>query len=413
MDYSEKQERNSSQGQSTYRSLGLSLLRRYIRRGNLRVYLPNDSFELLGDGDGDVVEMTLPESMAMVLMLLHPDPKFCDAYVDKHWDTFGQSEVEDVIHLFRRNEELEVGNPLRILSGLVSSIGFLASQYSPPFMGRWRIKRHYDLGNDVFFSFLDPHKQYSCAFYTDRNDTLEKAQIHKLEVTSQRLDLDKPGLNVLDIGCGWGGLSRYLATTHDAHVTGITLSDEQLGFAREAREGLNETIKNRLNYELCDYRVHAPRNGMSGYDRIVSVGMLEHVGRLQLKTYFENIKRLLKPHGRAVIHSIVKPFPDTTSTWLRQNIFPGGYIPALTQEFLPAARAAGLTVAAVHEHAGENYQRTLDAWRAAFRRNRHTLPARYNERFCRVMEMYFGASINAFDKTQLGYTVAQVELTNA
>ena len=266
--------------------------------------------------------------------------------------------------------------------------------FSDRFLSRWRhhnpaarakanVAHHYDLSDALYDLFLDRERQYSCAYFERVDETLDEAQAAKMRRIAAKLVLDRPGLKVLDIGSGWGGLARSLARNAGADVTGITLSQEQLAHAtaRAQAEGLSD----RVRFHLRDYR-----DARDGYDRIVSVGMFEHVGPSHYDTYFSTLARLLKPDGVALLHSIGIMGPEGGSDpWIRKYIFPGGYCPTLSQA-IAAAERAGLWVTDV-EVLRLHYAETLRHWQERFAARRDEARALYDERFCRMWEFYLAA----------------------
>lgn len=247
------------------------------------------------------------------------------------------------------------------------------------FAARRNVAHHYDLSIELYRRFLDADLQYSCAYFAEPNMTLEEAQLAKKRHIASKLLL-KPGAQVLDIGCGWGGMAMTLAEEFGAEVTGVTLSAEQLAIARQraSQRGLSE----RVHFELTDYR-----DVQAKFDRVVSVGMLEHVGEGNYDAYFAAVARLLKPDGVALIHTIAKQDgPAPTSGWTRKYIFPGGYIPALSQ-LAPAIERTGMFITDV-EVLRIHYADTLRVWRQRFAEHRDEIAALYDERFCRMWEFY-------------------------
>jgi cyclopropane-fatty-acyl-phospholipid synthase len=242
--------------------------------------------------------------------------------------------------------------------------------------------------------------QYSCAYFARPDMTLEEAQIAKKRHLMAKLRIE-PEMRVLDIGCGWGGLGLTLAEQAGARVTGVTLSTEQQALAtqRARARGLSD----QAEFRLQDYRdVQGP------FDRIVSVGMFEHVGVPNYQAYFDAVARLLDDDGVAVIHSIGrKDGPNTTQPWIAKYIFPGGYIPALS-EVIPCIERAGLWVADV-EILRLHYAETLRAWRNRFLQRRDEIRDLYDERFCRMWEFYLASSEIAFRYG--GHMVFQLQLT--
>jgi cyclopropane-fatty-acyl-phospholipid synthase len=302
------------------------------------------------------------------------------------------------------------------IHGFLELVGSQQVQRARPPKPGWRIRRaleqandrrharsnvhhHYDLTVDFYRLFLDEDLQYSCAVFETPDATLEQAQIAKKQRLIDKLVL-KPDQSVLDIGCGWGGLGLSLARA-GAKVTGVTLSTEQHRTANEraAAAGLSD----RADFRLQDYR------DQSGpFDRIVSVGMFEHVGVPHYQEYFDTVARLLDDDGVAVIHAIGrKTPPGRTQPWIRKYIFPGGYMPSLS-EVLPAIERAGLWVSDM-EILRLHYAETLRHWRERFMARRDEALALYDERFCRMWEFYLAASESAF--RQYGHMVFQIQLT--
>jgi cyclopropane-fatty-acyl-phospholipid synthase len=258
---------------------------------------------------------------------------------------------------------------------------------------------HYDLSDTLYDLFLDADRQYSCAYFTHPHDDLEHAQQDKKRHLAAKLLLE-PGVRVLDIGSGWGGLGLYLAEAGAAQVVGITLSKEQLKVSRDRarRAGLDD----RVRFELCDYR--AVRGT---FDRIVSVGMFEHVGVRHFSEFFAAVRDRLTDDGVAVLHSIGRADgPGVTNPWIRKYIFPGGYAPALS-EVLPSVERLGLWVTDI-EILRLHYAETLRLWRRRFQAKRARIAKLYDERFCRMWEWYLIASELAFRR--MGHMVFQLQL---
>jgi len=259
--------------------------------------------------------------------------------------------------------------------------------YNPVGRAKRNAAHHYDIDGSLYDLFLDSDRQYSCAYFEHDGMSLEQAQEAKKRHLAAKLDL-ADGMRVLDIGSGWGGLALYLAKTAHVDVTGITLSEEQLKIARERAQAMG--LSKAVNFELCDYR-----NLEGQFDRIVSVGMFEHVGSAHYRSFFQQVQRLLADDGVAVIHSIGRfDGPSTTNPFIAKYIFPGGYIPALS-EVLPAVEHEGLLATDV-EILRLHYAMTLCHWRQRFRSAWHMAAEKFSERFCRMWEMYLAGSETAF-----------------
>jgi cyclopropane-fatty-acyl-phospholipid synthase len=274
------------------------------------------------------------------------------------------------------------------------------AQYNSAALSKAHVAHHYDLSGKLYDLFLDRDRQYSCAYYSVPGETLEEAQIGKKRHIAAKLHLDKPGLNVLDIGCGWGGLALDLARDTSANVLGITLSEEQIAMAKDRsdRARLTESCK----FELIDYRA------LKGtFDRIVSVGMFEHVGVPNYPAFFGQLRNLLADDGVAVLHTIGRTDgPGATNPWITKYIFPGGYVPALS-EVMAAVEKSGLIVTDV-EVLRLHYSETLKEWRRRFTANRAEVARIYDERFCRMWEFYLAGAEMGFRHD--GQVVFQIQL---
>ena len=260
-------------------------------------------------------------------------------------------------------------------------------QFNPQPRARRNVEHHYDLDGGLYELFLDSDRQYSCAYFEQEGMSLEEAQAAKKRHLAAKLNL-RDGMKVLDIGSGWGGLALYLAKTAHVEVTGITLSEEQRKVAEERSSA--EGLANAVTFTLCDYR------DLDGqFDRVVSVGMFEHVGIAHYRRFFARMGELLTKDGVALLHSIGRfDGPASTNPFIDKYIFPGGYTPALS-EVLPAVERNGLLVADV-EILRFHYALTLRHWRQRFRASWHTAVERYGERFCRMWEFYLAGAETGF-----------------
>jgi cyclopropane-fatty-acyl-phospholipid synthase len=260
-------------------------------------------------------------------------------------------------------------------------------QFNPRFRARRNVAHHYDLDGRLYRLFLDGDQQYSCGYFESPDQSLDDAQLAKRRHLAAKLCL-QPGATVLDIGCGWGGLALYLAETAGAQVTGITLSQEQY---KRAEDRATERGRTRdTNFRLVDYR------DVEGcFDRIVSVGMFEHVGVGFYDAFFRKCEQLLADDGVVLLHAIGRSGPPSiTNPWIAKYIFPGGYIPALS-EVLPAIERAHLVVTDV-EILQLHYAETLKAWRERFLAHRDEVLRLYDQRFVRMWEFYLACSEMAF-----------------
>jgi cyclopropane-fatty-acyl-phospholipid synthase len=249
------------------------------------------------------------------------------------------------------------------------------------------VHRHYDLDSRLYDLFLDSDRQYSCAYFENENSTLEEAQLAKKRHIAAKLGI-KPGMDVLDIGCGWGGMGLYLARVCGANVVGVTLSEEQHKIANDRAAALG--LSDRVQFLLQDYRTLDKK-----FDRIVSVGMFEHVGVGHFGEFFKKVSSLMKPDAVALLHSINRSDgPGATSAWIKKYIFPGGYIPALS-EVMPHLQRNGLYVTDI-EILRMHYARTLRFWLDRFMANRDKVKELYDERFCRMWEFYLAGSECSF-----------------
>ncbi len=311
-----------------------------------------------------------------------------------------QGSIFDVVNLVTYNVRWDRANPVRL--GLWRQAAFAArlDQLNLERRSRRNVAHHYDLSDRLYDLFLDTDRQYSCAYYDDPADPLDTAQAHKKAHIAAKLDL-RPGQRVLDIGCGWGGMALYLHRVAGVDVTGVTLSEEQLKVAR--RRAAEAGVADHVRFELIDYRA------VSGsFDRIVSVGMFEHVGLPHYRTFFDQVHRLLTPDGVALIHSIARADgPGATDPWTVKYIFPGGYSPALSQ-ITPAIERAWLWITDI-EVLRLHYALTLEEWYRRTVAAEDKIVALYDARFFRMWQFYLSAAVAAFRND--GHMNVQIQLT--
>ncbi|MEO3431351.1 cyclopropane-fatty-acyl-phospholipid synthase family protein [Pelagibius sp. CAU 1746] len=372
----------------------------FVRHGNIRCRFREGQGVSLGDGRGRAVEIRIKNLPALCRIMVNPGLAIGETYVDGDWDVDDADLPRFISYLLVNEAKIEALAPIRMLNALRDRAAQVFHANTAR-RSRCNAAHHYDLGNDLYEAFLDDDMVYSCGFFTSEAQSLDAAQQNKLEVTLDRLQIGT-GMRVLDIGCGWGAMTRAIAL-RDATAVGITLAEQQLALAEQR---LPAALADKVSYRLQDYRDHAEENPET-YDRVVSIGMFEHVGRRHFAGYFSAVNRLLKPGGRAAVHSIVKPTRSPMNAWLTKYIFPGGMIPQLA-EITASAEAAGLRLP--HEpfiHDGWQYAKTLRHWRKRFNDNFATLdPQRYDMRFRRLWNFYLASSAAAFEA--LGYQVAQV-----
>jgi cyclopropane-fatty-acyl-phospholipid synthase len=293
--------------------------------------------------------------------------------------TFENSTLRDFLALFSINRLSLGSHPMQKVMRRVALLLKRFQQANPVGRAQKNVAHHYDLGNDFYKLFLDSGMQYSCAYFVDASDTLEQAQQNKLRLIASKLAL-RPGLRILDIGSGWGDMALYLARLENVDVTGVTLSREQHALSNEKARRLG--LENRVRFRLQDYRELGER-----FDRIVSVGMFEHVGVHHYPEFFAKVNALMHDDGVMLLHSIghMSP-PGTASPWLRKYIFPGAYSPALSEVFT-AVEQASLWVTDL-EFLRLHYAETLAHWCRRFEANRAQIAQMYDERFCRMWEFY-------------------------
>ncbi|WP_439533435.1 class I SAM-dependent methyltransferase [Polymorphobacter sp.] len=375
------------------------LFRKFIRSGELDVTYADGRRERYGVsevGRPDVVirftDSGTPRKLALNLAL-----GAGEAFMDGRL-VIEKGDIRDLVDLVTYNLRWERSNPVRFALWRQAAVAAWFDQRNFERRAKRNVAHHYDLDDRLYDLFLDPHRQYSCAYWAPGVETLEQAQEAKLAHIAAKLDL-KPGQKVLDIGCGWGGLARYLHKVSGAEVLGITLSEEQLKYARAEteRQGLTG-----VRYELIDYR-----RLEGSFDRIVSVGMFEHVGLPQYRTYFETVERLLADDGVALIHTIARADgPGATDPWTAKYIFPGGYSPALSQ-IVPHIERSWLWITDI-EVLRLHYGWTLDAWYDRCMAKQAEIEALYDARFFRMWAFYLAAARSAFFND--GHMNVQVQL---
>jgi cyclopropane-fatty-acyl-phospholipid synthase len=355
-----------------------AMLSRFVQTGKLSVIDAEGKAQVFEGAEGPDVTVRLTDPKLTRSLFLNPELRAGEAYMDQTL-VIEKGSLRDLLMIFALNRKNLRSQPLqKSLRRAYTRIRKL-HQHNTLGIARSNVAHHYDLSNQLYRLFLDEELNYSCAYFEAPEQTLEVAQRNKLRHIAAKLDLHA-GQRVLDIGSGWGAMALYLAEACDVEVLGVTLSKEQhaLANARAKERGLED----RVQFVLRDYRE------VSGqFDRIVSIGMFEHVGVGHHRAFFHKISELLPPEGVALLHSIGRMGgPGTTSPWIRKYIFPGSYAPALS-ESLASIEQSGLWVTDV-EILRRHYAETLRAWEARFQENRDQIAEMLDERFCRMWEFY-------------------------
>jgi cyclopropane-fatty-acyl-phospholipid synthase len=361
-------------------------LHRLVCRGTLNVRWPGGGETIFGDGGEPRAGIHYATVETIQRVVRKPGLGFGESYMDGAIATV-DCDIRDVLAVLTLNQA-QAARQASERERLRRTRERVVVQANTPECARRNVAHHYDLDGRLYSLFLDEDRQYSCAYFPTGTETLEQAQAAKKRHIALKLKLDRPGLKVLDIGCGWGGMALTLARDYGAEVTGITLSEEQLHAARERAERLG--LAGRVRFELLDYRAITER-----YDRVVSVGMFEHVGRGQDDAFFAALDNCLDGAGVALLHTIGRSGgPAVTNPWLEKYIFPGGYAPALS-EVLPSIEASGL-IATDIEVWRLHYARTLELWRQRFDSHASEIEALYDKRFLRMFEFYLAGSEMVF-----------------
>jgi cyclopropane-fatty-acyl-phospholipid synthase len=370
-----------------------------IVAGTFTVRFPDGSQADFGPGGAPRAGVVIATWRTAAGLLLNPALIFGEAYAAGTLIPLDCS-LQDVLDLLFANLAAGGRHPAEYVRKAVSRTRRAILGSTPPSRARRNAAHHYDLSGPLYSLFLDRDRQYSCAYFIRGDETLEDAQEAKKRHIAAKLRLDRPGLRVLDIGCGWGGMALTLAQEYGAQVTGITLSVEQHEEAKS--RAANAGLEGQIRFELQDYRHVA-----GTFDRIVSVGMFEHVGIAHYTEFFSAVRDRLTDDGIALIHAIGRSDgPSVTNPWLARHIFPGGYSPALSEVFAAVERSR--LIATDCEILRLHYAETIRHWRRRFAANRDTIRALYDERFCRMFELYLTGAEMTFRR--LGHMVWQIQL---
>ncbi len=374
------------------------IVSKLVRVGRLKVEFTDGRVERYGDGSGPEVGVRFTDKRGPRALLRDPELTFGELYMDGRLELTA-GDLYDLMEIGAANLQ-KSENPawLKVLGKLRERFKYW-SQRNDRNRSRQNVVSHYDLDHRLYDLFLDADRQYSCAYFEHPGQTLDAAQLAKKRHIAAKM-LVEEGHRVLDIGCGFGGMGLYLARQAGARVVGVTLSQEQQAIA--AARALEAGLPGRAEFRLQDYRdVEGP------FDRIVSVGMFEHVGLGRFDKYFSHVKRLLADDGVMALHAIGRSNgPGYTNPWVAKYIFPGGYIPAVS-EVLAAIERQGLFVTDI-EMLRLHYADTLKAWRERFNERRDEARALYDERFCRMWDFYLAGAEAAFRVS--GNMVFQIQI---
>ncbi len=375
------------------------LLTKIIQEGELAVTWPDGRCSTYGRGKGPSSAITLHDKALPRKLVMNGDLALGEAYMDETL-TVSQNDLRGFVSLIVRNANNYGGGRYGTsVTGLRKSLRRIA-QYNPVHIARRNVEHHYDLSADLYELFLDQDLQYTCAYFSDPGQSLEEAQEAKKAHIAKKL-LIEPGMTVMDIGCGWGGMSITLARDYGAKVVGVTLSKVQLEYAKRRAEAAG--VGDAVEFRLIDYR-----NVNEEFDRIVVVGMMEHVGRPQYPTFFRKLRENLKPDGVALVHTIGRSTaPGRTSPWIHKYIFPGGYAPSMS-EAMKEIEKQDLVATDVEVWRG-HYARTLQCWQEKFEGNLETIRDLYDDRFLRTWRYYLLVSEAAF--SEQGMVVFQFQLS--
>jgi len=358
----------------------------------LSITFPDGSTRDYGPDTGEAAHLDIADTATLRALILNPDLGLGEGYMNGTI-TPRNCTLEDVLTIIIRNR-FKGHLPSWVLAA--DRVRFHMRRFiqrNAPSSARKNVAHHYDISDDLYRLFLDEDMQYSCAYFRDDDMTLEEAQSAKKTHIAGKLRLE-PGMRVLDIGCGWGGMALTLARDYGCEVTGITLSENQLATAQRRAEAAG--LADRIHFNLQDYR-----HTKGTFDRIVSVGMLEHVGVPNFDTYFSRVAELLDADGVALIHTIGRSAPPMAhSSWINKYIFPGGYVPSLS-ELAPAVERSGLWQADI-EVWRLHYAKTIRHWRQRFDANTSQIGGMYDERFIRMFRYYLTVCILAFEHQMQG-----------
>lgn len=360
-------------------------LRGFVKTGDLHVTWPDTTQSVFGDGSGEMISLAFNNPAVIRRLITNPDMALGEGYMSGDL-SIANDDLDGFFQLILRNRTMG-GSSIFHSSRAIRQFIRAILLRNPVGKAQNNVAHHYDLSANLYDMFLDDDRQYSCAYFTDPDMSLEDAQIAKKMHIARKLRLE-PGMRVLDIGCGWGGMALTLAQEFGVHVTGVTLSQEQHAYAlkRVQDAGLTDQIDIRLQ----DYR-----KVTETFDRVVSVGMFEHVGPRNYQEFFTHLDRLLTQDGVALIHTIAfNTPPQLTSPWITKYIFPGGHIPALS-EITPNYESTTLDLSDL-EVWRLHYAETLKHWHDRFETKTEEAKSLYDNTFVRMWRYYLKASEHTF-----------------
>ncbi|WP_299298521.1 cyclopropane-fatty-acyl-phospholipid synthase family protein [uncultured Tateyamaria sp.] len=358
----------------------------------LSITYPDGTTRDYGPDSGAHGHLDIADTATLKALIVNPDLGLGEGYMEGRI-TPKNCTLDEVLTVIIRNRFKGHLPPWLLMANRARFHARRFIQNNAPRASRQNVAHHYDISDDLYRLFLDADMQYSCAYFRDNAMTLEEAQIAKKAHIAAKLRLE-PGMRVLDIGCGWGGMALTLARDYGCEVTGITLSENQLATAQRRAEAAG--LADRVHFNLQDYR-----HTSGTFDRIVSVGMLEHVGVPNFGTYFNRVAELLDPDGVALIHTIGRSAPPMAhSSWINKYIFPGGYVPSLS-ELAPAMEKSGLWQTDI-EVWRLHYAKTIRHWRDRFDAHISEISSMYDDRFVRMFHYYLTVCILAFEHQMQG-----------
>ncbi len=375
-----------------------SLLKKILKKGHLVWIKPNGLVFEYGDKTGTPIKMITTNDFSEMKMMLNPSLHFGESYMNASL-VLEEGTIHDLLILIFINSRSNADHWVMKIDKIIRAIRnkIVSSNYI--LKSKNNVAHHYDLSDKLYDLFLDKDRQYSCAYFNSPNDTLEQAQMNKKELIAKKLLLEEDQ-SVLDIGSGWGGMASYLSKRSNVNVKGVTLSEEQFAYSKQRK--IDESL-DKVEYALQDYR-----KVEQSYDRIVSVGMFEHVGTPHYQEFFNKVYELLNEKGVALIHTIGRiDQPTTNDSWIEKYIFPGGYIPALS-EVMQRVEKSGLITTDI-QVLKFHYAETLKRWRYNFYDNLDKVKELYDEKFCRMWDFYLSSSQASFEESTL--VIYQLQLS--